>query len=314
MKQIQTVMAVVSFLLSFYAYAGAESHGGQVVVCPGKETVMLDYYQATLPTEAEGVPELVDVSKMDSIDVLNLFKSRLINSDLEEPYSRALGILGPVNTWLEGSLQSIQDSDPAYTLPPDCVLQQVAIRQGTTMYVDPAVLAEISPAQQGVLMAHEALYYIAEQNGLTSSVQVRMVIRNLLLKELNRVQLSVSVHALGSKFFWWESIANSSYYDLSKSGRLPDFSLAYDPILDGENLNYSAVFNPHPGQGPIGLPIEDGTFNCDDEIYSTCHTTLGNHQCTLSNFGWGIGTNEIQADLTCSDLGFTLRISNFAPK
>jgi hypothetical protein len=307
------ILASLSFFICLQSYAGAESHGGQVVVCPGKETVMLDYYQATLPTEAGGVPELVDVSKMNAIDVLDFFKSRLANSDLEEPYFRAVGVLGPVNTWLEGSLQSVQDSDPAYTLPPNCSLQQVAIRQGTTMYVDPTTLAQISPAQQGILMAHEALYYIAEQNGLSSSVQVRMVIRNLLLKEENQIQLSVSVHELGSKFFWWENIANVSYYDLSKSGSLPVFSLSYDPMLDGKNLRYSGVFNPKPDSSPIGLPIDYGTFVCNDQINSSCQTTAGKHQCTLSNFGTGIGTTEVQANLSCTDLGFTVRVSTTAP-
>jgi hypothetical protein len=290
-------------------FAGAESHGGQVVLCPSSTPIMLDYYQATLPTEAGGIPELVDISKMSAADVLALFKSRLSKSDLWDRYDRALEILGPIDSWLEGDLQSVPDSDPAYTLPPDCSLQQVAVRQDSTMYVDPKILKELSPAQQGLLMAHEALYYVAQQNNLTSSVEVRMVVRNLLLENEDLVALSKAVHEMGSNFFWWELFANHPYYDLPKSGKLLDFQLSYDPMRDGTTIQYSMVYNPTPGPDPVQLPVEYGTFRCDaDMMLSPCHTVAGPHTCTLSDFGWGDDGSE-SATLTCTDINLKVRIS-----
>ena len=285
-----------------FAGSGAESHGGQVVFCPGAAPVLLDYYQATLPTEAGGTPELTDISKMSAQDVLDLFKNRLAYSNLWYPYFRALEVLGPVDSWLEGNLQSVPDSDPAYTLPPNCSLQQLAVRQDSTMYVDPKILAQISPAQQGLLMAHEALYYVAQQNGHDSSVEVRMVIRNLLLKNENEVALSKSVHELGSTFFWWENFANHEYFDEANSGKIYGFYLSYDPLVDGENLNYAFGYTPTPGSS---VPTANGTFHCGGEPFvSECRTVSGPHACTLAHFAWTDDNNEMLV-LTCSDINLT---------
>jgi hypothetical protein len=303
-------IALMSFLVSAQAYAGAESHGGQVVVCPGKETVMLDYYQATLPTEADGTPDLVDVSKMSADDVLALFQSRLETSTtgqglLWNNYSWALDLLGPTNTWLEGSLQSVADSDPAYALPPECTLQQVAIRQDSTMYIDPAVFHTLSPAQQAILRAHEALYYVASQlNGLDSSIEVRMVIRNLLLKNEDIVALSKTVHEMKSKLFWWEFFTevNSNVY-FSKD-KLNEMQLNYFYTSDGSLINFG---------GRIANNSFGGLIACSSDDFGDCHTVTGDHECTLKNMFWFEITPSNTAithfELICSDIGADVWLS-----
>jgi hypothetical protein len=304
MNKIKISVSTLALLGSLQAYAGAESHGGQAVVCPGKETVMLDYYQATLPTMAGGAPTLVDVSQMSSDDILKLFNDRInINPNkyqegqLSVQYARALELVGPVNTWLEGSLQSVSDSDPAYTLPPGCSLQQVAIRQDTTMYVDPSIFALLSPAQQGILVAHEALYYVASQIGnQDSSVPVRMVVRSLLMKDEDVVDFSKAVHEMGVQLFWWEDMASQTYY--SEDSNHPfTLNFKYDSLLDGDAFE----FNMQMPMGPANTAFVVGKGTCNSQ-YNTCeisdpHSGL---DCKIEiNF---VGSNPHDSFLlSCSD-------------
>jgi len=302
MKKILMLVSIL-MLAHIQAFAGgAESHGGQVVICPGKEPVMLDYYQATLPTQAEGKPDLVDISKMSSDDVLTLFKSRIENAgQLWGEYNNALEVLGPINTWLEGNLQFVSDSDPAYTLPQNCTLQQVAVRQDSTMYVDPTVLQQLSPAQQGILRAHEALYYVASQvNGRTSSVEVRMVIRNLLMKNVDIVALSKTVHEMGSNLFWWEDFSNGLTYYSEKGDRTAVLQLLYSYLVSGNHLGYSLTLM---NSGAPENFTEGGTLVCSDNSFGDCQTEEGSRQCIFENvWSYHVGTDFVhQFELQCTD-------------
>jgi hypothetical protein len=303
--KMKKILLLVSLLMLAHINAfagGAESHGGQVVICPGKEPVMLDYYQATLPTQAEGKPDLVDISKMSSDDVLSLFKSRIENAgQLWGEYDNALEVLGPIDTWLEGNLQFVSDSDPAYTLPQNCTLQQVAVRQDSTMYVDPTVLQQLSPAQQGILRAHEALYYVASQvNGRTSSIEVRMVIRNLLMKNIDIVALSKTVHEMGSNLFWWEDFANGLTYHSEKGDRGAVLQLFYSYLVSGDHLGYSLTL--FDSGAPENF-TEGGSLVCSDNNFGDCQTKEGSRQCIFANvWSYYSGTNIVhQFELQCTD-------------
>ncbi len=315
MKKIQILMAFGGLLLGSHAYAGAESHGGQVVVCPGKETVMLDYYQATLPTADGGVPVLADISKMNSQDVIKFLSARIDpNGQLASQLSRAVELIGPVGTWLQGSLQAISDSDPAYTLPPNCSLQQVAIRQDTTMYVDPSVLQLLSPAQQGILFMHEALYYVASQvNNLDSSVEVRMVIRNLMAQTLDEVALSKSIHEMGSKNFWWEDFASKTYVSADENHPV-NLQLSYDPLLNGDSFTFLLWFP----SGSTGTAYSKGVATCDPES-----PFFDSNHCEIKNIGGGLdcqmnyfnsdptGTEVVEFELDCKSRVVDPNFSDF---
>jgi len=300
-------MSVVILMSSLNAYAGAESHGGQAVMCRSKETVTLDYYQATLPTVGGGNPKLIDISKFTYQEMIDFLSARINQSELAGPFYKAMETIGPVQTWLEGNLKNISDSDPAYTIPEGCQLFQAAVRQGSTVYTDPDILSRLSPAQQAILVVHEAPYYVAVKSGLSSSIQVRMVIRNLLMQDENKIELAKSVRELGSDFFWWNKFVNHKYSIASNHLSGPFYSF---------NWNFDAAVNGLFSEGLLSDKSDHMSGTMDQVICAdnnnTCSITDPEKQCTLSQFGFNKSDKTYSFMIDCKGIAFSAQMSALA--
>lgn len=168
------------------AFAGESgAHGGNAVACPGQPAVVLDYYNAMLPTVGNpNGPRLIDVDQMSTQAVIEYVKAKLSKTALAKDFDNALEEIGPIESWTataSADLKDTGDSNEAYNLPINCSKLQAAARQGSIVYGDPKVIALLSEGQRGILVVHEVLYYIAEnQKGAKTSEQVRPLIRTLL--------------------------------------------------------------------------------------------------------------------------------------
>jgi hypothetical protein len=114
---------------SLPAFAGNGSHGGEVIYCPNKKPVILDYFNAALKPFGEKESPAIDVEGMKTQDVVDLIQSRLEGSKVGEEFTKSLNLLGPIEKWAEADLGPVSDSETAYLVPPGCYKKTVALRQ-----------------------------------------------------------------------------------------------------------------------------------------------------------------------------------------
>jgi hypothetical protein len=232
------------------AWAGIGTHGGNVVVCDRGEPLVLDYYHATLPTLSGGRPTLISTDRMSQDEVVALIVRRLSNSVFALEFEAALAKLGSPEGWIATSLQQVPDSDEPYILPPGCQRLTGAARQGEEMYVDPQIYRELSPAQRGFLIAHEALYFASKQG---TSTHVRELMRVLLASRDDTPAFVRAVQKLG-RFYPYEGLA------------------LHTPCMDGPLCsNYSAKYVWKSGstmcsvqfiRPAIGAPVTNMESSC----------------------------------------------------
>ena len=223
-----------ALLLAPISFAGNEGHGGNAVMCAGQAPVVLDYYNATLPTVGGvGDPPLIDISKMTEDQVVDLFKQRLnIFPSFDIQFAQALEIVGPISSWISANLKTASDANDPYYLPANCTLQQAAIRQGITMFGDPTVINSLSPAQQGVLRVHEALYYIGDTTiGLNTSENIRAVIRDNLETKNSIEKIRTDLYRIGGEVTPWQRLTsgNGNLYTEQSGSVSEPISMTYDP-------------------------------------------------------------------------------------
>ena len=180
---------------SVQAWGGIGAHGGLAVSCPSQPTVMLDYYNASLPTLNGGSRQLVDIASMTEAQVENLIRSRIAGTSFEVKYPRISEKLGSFNDWIATDLRGIDDSAEPYSLPQACTKVVVAARQDDAMYIDPTAYSQLSAGQTGLLRAHEILYAI---DGRDTSKYVRMFMREALLARPNPQKLAAAALGLGA--------------------------------------------------------------------------------------------------------------------
>ncbi len=195
MKRLVLILLTLIMFRAIQAYAGAEGHGGNLVDCVGKPLVVLDYYHSTLPTFGAPAPALVDITKMSRDEVLDLILKKLQGRGFATQFKNAIAAIGPMENWIEADLHKYDDSAEPYNLPAGCSRKTGAVRMdGPDMYVDPIVKTKLSPAQQGVLIAHEAIYYFSDQ---PTSARTRTLIRELLKVIPDESQLSAAIRGVG---------------------------------------------------------------------------------------------------------------------
>lgn len=180
------MLVTVSLCLTSLTCIAGESgaHGGNAVTCVGKKTVILDYYHASLPTIGNPNVSLVNIDKMSIQEVVDYFRKKFSKTALGADFESALTDIGPLENWISsaaGDLKDIGDSNETYNLPANCKILQVAARQGTIVYADPKIIDQLSEGQKGILVVHEALYYLAENlSGQQTSENVRTIVRVVL--------------------------------------------------------------------------------------------------------------------------------------
>ena len=238
---MKTQILIAGILLgTLNAFGGVITHGGHAVDCQGKKLVILDYYDAALPTRANPAPAL-DVESMTAQQIENLIETRLKTASIfyADQYAEAKKTLGGTETWGLINLGRVGDSNEPYFLPPDCSLKQAAVRQGLNMYLDSVIGPALSPAQAEILRAHEVIYHLGNKaTKIFTSEKVRTVIRQLVAKQPNYELLKQSIAALGGAMVGYQQLPlNSTYVDVND----PTFKVSlYRPILvdpDTKELN-----------------------------------------------------------------------------
>ncbi|MGZ3662774.1 MAG: hypothetical protein ACXVCK_21940, partial [Bdellovibrionota bacterium] len=203
---MKTFFTLAIALFSLPAFAGQESHGGNVLLCPGKEPVVLDYYNAMLPAPNDPAPNVEQIEGMSTQKVIRLLGNKLGSSSLGIAFEEARYLIGNIDLWaLADNLVDVHDQNLEYPVPSGCTLKQAAVRQGTGVLIDSEVAKAISPAQLGILVVHELLFYMAAQNGQMDSSGVRAAMRILMRKNVDYTGLDAISAGLGVKKFWQQA-------------------------------------------------------------------------------------------------------------
>jgi hypothetical protein len=198
---------LLSLLACQSAFAGQETHGGDVLQCAGKAPVVLDYYHASLPSLTSPIPNLVDIDTLSADGVINIFRQRLAGTYMGDQFERAYQEIGDYTQWvLVEGLYDENDEGLPFRMPPGCSLVQAALRVGHSVYVNPEISRAITPAQLGVLVGHEIFYKLAVEKGMPSSATTRHMIRALLQKVHSPAQVAAAAHAMNWGYSWFEGI------------------------------------------------------------------------------------------------------------
>ena len=189
------------FLLTARAFAsdGVGAHGGNVILCQGKPTVTLDYYNAALPTPL-GPADIIDVESMTFDQVVEFFSNRLVGTALGLKLERAAEVLGKFNSWRVADIKDIDDANEPYIPAPNCERKTGAIRQGDFIYLDRTILPQLSQAQRALLYLHELLYFI---KGGDSSQPIREFFSVALKREIEEIPWIAAVRKI-SGFYLYE--------------------------------------------------------------------------------------------------------------
>lgn len=162
------------------AFAGQEAgNGGFVIECKNKPLMVLDYFEASLPT-LDGTPTLLPLGENDLENSKTMIYTRLGN--VNTFFGQILGTYESIlntNNWIITDLDLGEDDT---NLPyKECIKKsRVAHRQGKTVYVQKDLVSKLDKGQQFVLALHEFLYASSQKS---TSEKTRHVIRELLKSE-----------------------------------------------------------------------------------------------------------------------------------
>lgn len=268
---MKIVIVSLLSLICFSAHAGVGAHGGNAVMCPAKETVTIDYYDASLPTVG-GPADIVDLAAWTQDQVVDFIRSRFNGSPFQDVFDRAVLKFGSMDRWPLADLKAIDDGGEPYFLPKDCRRVTAAARQDNTIYVDPAVITLLSPAQRGMLYVHEMLYWISRKD---SSAPVREALRILLLKNPTPSAIAEAVHLIG--LYYTSEYINSQNYRELKADNSAAATLAESFVLTGSWSNPNNVnmrldikgprFYTPAGNGTYGGNYDSFKVDCSAKMY-----------------------------------------------
>lgn len=173
------ILLLASFLLAGPAFAGEiVGNGGDVIVCPDKAPVLLDFFEAgalhglTRRADITGeTPEAIAKNALRDLLKLNPTRARLYAARIDRFMQEAS--LVP-----HAELADIPDSDPM-ALPNGCKLRQLAIQKPKMLPQDPLYVIDqdiwdtMAPEQKAGLMVHEVVYTDAIRWGQKNSRYVR---------------------------------------------------------------------------------------------------------------------------------------------
>lgn len=176
---MKITLSLFTFFFSSFGWAGIELHGGNVLVCEGKEPVLLEYYEATLGTigGSSSAVEIPNSSVADALDFLiGRFSSEGHGYQLQ--LRQALTVVGNVDRWISSDLKTTDDLDLPYTIPAGCEVKTAAVRtKNQIMYGNPQIISRLSNDQLALLILHEAVYLVSNAD---SALPTRDVLRWVL--------------------------------------------------------------------------------------------------------------------------------------
>jgi hypothetical protein len=178
-------------LLSTPAFAGEiVGNGGDVIACPDKAPVLLDFFEAGavhgLARRADltgATPQEIAKATLRDLKRLNPTRARIYERRIDKFEEEASFVAG-------AELADIPDSHPI-VLPNGCKLRQIAIQKPRMLPQDPLYVIDLDlwnaldMAQKAGLIVHEVIYTDAIQYGHTNSRSVRYL--NALLHS-NRLE------------------------------------------------------------------------------------------------------------------------------
>ncbi len=252
------------------AHAGSEAHGGDVLVCPGKAPVVLDYYYAAMPSPTNPQGGIVDISSMSAQQVINFVRRRIGNSYFGTQFERVYAMIGDISLWaLAEGLEDIADDGSQVKYPMGCSLVQGAVRSGMGVYVDRQVAQQLSPSQIGILALHEVFYYLAVGQGRSTSATVRPAIRAILQERPKMAAFAAAVKDMGWDYSLLGKMSGGLYNPFPWGETA--FAILYQNAQNKELwLNFFKSF--------IGLK-EDNTvvkFRCDEGGTCVPASPIGN--------------------------------------
>lgn len=242
------LFGLTTIMLLNFSQAGQESHGGNVIKCEENaitNVVTLDYYNAALPTVG-GPADIVDLKDWNETDVIDFVRSRLSNTLFLELFDDSMEKFGPMSDWPLANLKDVNDGGEPYFLPGYCQRITAAVRQSNTIYVDPVVLAQLSPAQRGILYVHEMLYYISKQN---SSTPVREMLRTFLKKNPPLKEIIKATQYVGP-YYDFQFITDQTSFQLDHPGS-PKQVIQVQGAFEKKELKSVHISSPNSGQNII---------------------------------------------------------------
>ncbi len=173
---------IISYIQGPLFESSGCGNGGHLLQCEGKEPVLLDYFEATLPTLADDF-NFINLKDFNLIEYFTQLFTPFPN--FKNQFTQALMIIGPPSSWIISDLKRTSDTNKAYyiseTKCKNSKLQQVAIRQNHTVYVDRDLFNTLPEKQRQLLYIHEVLYYLGQKsNNINSSELIRQIIRQAL--------------------------------------------------------------------------------------------------------------------------------------
>jgi|GEM_PF-5807386 len=263
--------------LSLHAAGGSYGGGGNVVICKGQPAVVLDYYHAKLPTlgKAAEILNINDLSEAETIRVVSERIGKFLR--FRAQVRDALEDIGEIDTWIATDLKQVDDSAEPYLLPKDCRRLTAAFRQNPAdMYVDPIVIAQLSPAQKGLLRLHEAFYLISSTSRVNArtSIGVRNLMRELLKLNPDPTALRKRIDELGGDSIDYSSlemvtsgtykIQHREWNEATKSWiDVEDGSAVIE--IDRESGRLKVVTNANIQFFDVKMPASI-EFNCSSEV------------------------------------------------
>lgn len=246
------LLLLVTFFMSVLAQAGQETHGGDYVICKGKENVVLDYFQAQLPNFS-GEAQLVDISHMNADQVIKYFIDKFSETLAYADFERHAKTVGNYKKWVVVEELVNQPDEDLPFIPGDCVVSQAAVRQNGVVYISRAAIADLSPAQIGILAVHEALaeMFTKYDNATYSSAHVRTIIGEFLniqsdlvtIAEVFDIYKKSSSH-LCSGFAWHNLVVNGVPQYRGKAISFSRKSNTVSGLFDTESGEKIDILNP----------------------------------------------------------------------
>lgn len=242
-----------------------EGFGGIAVFCDGQAPVMLDYYYAALPT-ATGAADLIDIANMSIDQVLTHVRERLRATSFFEEYQWAATVLGDGTTWPLANLSHLtDDTKEPFPLPPGCHRRQAAYRLGDTVFLDGAVIRQLSPGQVGVLIVHEALYWIASKKaGHKTSEHVRALMRPLIAKQQDLSRIELLINNIGGTAWPMQKVTQGKYLGETPNGKM-DGGIFFEP------------YDPETRVITLNIGISRARLKCDRGVDAYICRSLGTY-------------------------------------
>jgi hypothetical protein len=145
---------------------------------------LLDLYEYTLPVGLPAQSREPIKLEGDLMERFEKINARLaLKSGLAEELAKNHQMI-PLKSWRAADgVVEINDSYEAVVLKPDCLLMQVAVRQGSVVYYNRRLVEQMDTDNQFALYLHELVYKVASDFKIRNSIGARKVVGLLLSNE-----------------------------------------------------------------------------------------------------------------------------------